>query len=1111
MRKIFLALLTLFLAGWFIPVRPALAQGEKSAVIVNPIRGKDFWSYNYSILDTPQKQYAVISQNHLPATWLVRFDALTDPKVVQFLKSLNPQQEIGLFLEVTPTLTQAAGVKYNQSANWHFASSILLTGYSPSDREKLIDTAVGKYKEIFGATPKSVGSWWIDAYSLDYLRDKYGIEANLDVADQYSTDQYQVWGQYWSTPFYPSKKNALVPAQSPENKIGVVTIQWATRDPYNGYGHGDFDSTYSVQPNDYMLHDLDSRYFAKLLDIYPQTTVGLENDFSWDKYGSEYQKQFQILSQKQQQGGLNVYSMAGFAQNYQAVNPGISPSVLISTDDPLGSGGKVVWFQTPKFRVGWFFGPDGSVIKDYRLFNDSVEESCFKTACPSLQLSYTAQQAIDEVNYSTKWVLDEGKISNFKSELTGDSAQISYTTQTGTNRVIKFLPNDIEINGKIQTISQAILTATTVQQVNQKIGGKFVSGFPDLAALPFETVKFLLFTLLFFFLPGWSLSRSKIAAIPLGWAIFTLAGFVFSYLKVNALLWAIPLLSLLGIRSVPKFIPPVPSFNGKNISLALTIGLGSLSWLLTTVKNGLLYPYGFGYWGPNGHDAIWHLALISQLKNNLPPADPVFAGENLSNYHYFFDLLLAKTSLLFAFSDQDLLFRFFPLLLAPLGGVLMFLVTKKLSGKFTAGLFATFFLYFGGSFGWILSFLRDRSLGGESTFWAQQGISTLLNPPFAISLVLLLAGLYFFTDFLKAKKLDLLLLLTITLLWGSLIEFKAYAGVLVLGGLGILSLEYLLRKKDFRPLFLLLGSGLLSLTVFLPNNSGASSLFVFKPLWFIKSMIEMPDRLNWVRFANTLQSGNQFKISAVYFLGTAAFLIGNLGWRFIGLFSLLRLGQQRFLFYLGSLAIALPLLFIQTGTNWNTIQFFYYGIFVFNILAGITLSFVWEKLSPKIAWPLVGVVLLLTLPTTFDTLGQYLPSRPPTALSAPEYQALNFLKQQPAGTVLTYPFDQYAKDKYWEPVPLYAYASTGYVAAFSGHPSFVDDTINLDILGLDYKGRLNDQKNIFKNRDEAKELLQKDNIKYIYLPKNINYQEDDGLMGIEKIFENSQVKIFKVL
>ena len=81
----------------------------------------------------------------------------------------------------------------------------------------------------------------------------------------------------------------------------------------------------------------------------------------------------------------------------------------------------------------------------------------------------------------------------------------------------------------------------------------------------------------------------------------------------------------------------------RNSLAAILIVLGTISWSLTMVKSGLIYDYGMGFWGPNGHDGIWHIALVkSLLRGSLDM--PVFAGEALKNYHIGFDFLLAGLS-----------------------------------------------------------------------------------------------------------------------------------------------------------------------------------------------------------------------------------------------------------------------------------------------------------------------------------------------------------------------------------------------------------------------------------------------------------------------------------
>lgn len=1130
-KLLILALIPLFiiLHSLFFFAAPVSAQvqNQKYSVIINPIRGTDFWSHSHDLLSTPRKQYEVISKNNQPATWLIRYDALKNQEAVNFLKGFNSSQEVGLFLEITPSLTQDSGVRYNETGNWHFVQSVLLVGYSSEDRIKMIDQSVKKYKEIFGKDPKSVGAWWIDAYSLNYLREKYGVIANLDVTDQYSTDGYQVWGQYWSVPFYPSKNNALIPAQSEQQKIGVVTMQWATRDPYNAYGSGVHDSTYSVQANDYMLHDLGIEYFEKLLDIYPQTTVGLENDFSWEQFGEEFTKQLNVLAQRSKQGRIIQRTMEGYAQNYISANPKLSPTVIINATDPLGGSGRVVWFQNTRYRAGWFYGPYGSVIRDLRMYNDSEKEPCFDKACRELNLAITSSKPLDEVSFRTKWVIDEGKISDFKLNQTADSAEITYKNQASDERKIKFLINDVQIDEKIQPVSFAILNALNIPTSEGKEGVTNTSFHGDnLLRITIGFIKFIVLTLFFFYIPGFVLSRNKLAAIPVGWALFTLLSYLLGYLRLDLSIWILPIISGIFYVKSKHYRHLIPADLKKYLWLVIILLIGSGCWMITSVKNGLNYAYGLGFWGPSGHDGIWHLSLSSELQRNFPPQNAIFAGEALHNYHYFFNLLVARSGSLLGIDNQDLLFRFFPLLFALLLGVLVARLTYHLaikSAKLTekqsmvATAFALFFVYFGGSFGWIVSYLRDRTFSGESMFWSMQSISTLLNPPFAISLVLLFTGLVLFitkeelhtSPIKKLWKKEFLYLLSLLLVWGTLIEFKAYAGVLLLVGLGLIALERLILTRSITVLVIFLGCLIISLLVFLPNNSASTSLFVFAPFWFITSMLQFQDRLFLPRLNLTIESGVFYKVIGGYAVGFVLFLVGNFGTRIISKIAIKELLKNRLFLYMILLGITIPTFFIQKGTNWNSIQFIYYSLMLTNIFAGIAIGIMYRRFK-KIA-VITGILLVLfTLPTTFNTIFEYSSSIPPAYLSTAELEGLNVLKKQPAGIVMTLPAPPTPVNRE-AGLPLVSYTSTAYVSAFSNHPVFIEDMMNLDILGIDYKARINLQRDFSKDRNRARNILKENNIAYIYVLKSQNFEDDEQRMGIQKIFENDEVRIFKVL
>ncbi len=1096
-----------------------MAVEPKQVTIVNPIRGQDFWENDYSILETPRKEYELIAKNNLPATWLIRYDALTSAEVVKFLRELNSNQEVGLFLEVTPSFAKDAGVSYNKSPNWHYAKSVLLIGYSVEDRKRLIDTAIKKYQEVLGVSPKSVGAWWIDAGSLGYLHQKYGVMTNMDVADQYSTDQYQVWGQYFSLPFYPSKTNALLTAQSEREKIGVVTIQWAIRDPYNSYGNGVGDSTYSVQSNDYLLHGLDTNYFKKLLDVYPQVTVGLENDFEWGKYQQEYQNQIDLISRSRGAGSVRAVSMDQFGEYYRSKNPALSPNVLLQANDPLGGDGKVIWYQTPKYRVGWFYRPGfGVAIRDLRIYDESSREECLEVACNSLDLEKSFLSAIDDVSYKNGWQIDEGGISDLKVSSAGEVVAISYKNQAGVNRSVRFLANDIEVNSKVFTLSSAILNHQSIEKTKVS-GGKdnysLVGPSQVIISQLINLAKFGLFSLVFFVLPGLVLSRGWLLAVPVGWTLFTVVSFGLGYLKMEVAIWILPVLAMIGggLTRVDRALK-WPRLERSDWPMLGLVIVGSLSWWLTVVKNGLEYGYGLGFWGPNGHDAIWHLSLISQLQQQVPPQNPILAGEALTNYHYFFDLLIARVGALSGISAADLLFRDFSLVLAILVGLLVYRLSEGMFGK-VAGWWAVFFVYFGGSWGWLVSFIRDRSFGGESMFWSQQGISTLLNPPFAISVAIFLTGCLLLVGWFEHQgRVKWWQWVSLVLIFGSLIEFKVYGGVLGLCGLAVIAV-YQLMKRRVGLMGVLVGSVGLALGVFLPNNANSSSLIVWSPFWLVNSMMDFSDRVGWQRLSLSRDSGNWFKFFGAESIGLLIFILGNLGTRLI---MVVKAGQlirqsikQEILMFLVTVmvvGVVLPLLFIQKGTNWNIVQFFYYFLLISNILAGAAVGWLWLKLGRPGRWVLGLTIVVLSLPTTINGLQNYLPERPPAMLPTSEIAALKFLEKQPPGVVMASGLEDIERFQFSEPVPLYGYTSTAYVSAFSHHPSFLEDTLNLEILGVDYRARLNEQRDFYRGMERSGQILERNNISYVYVLKINHFAIDEAKMGIRKIFENEDVAIY---
>jgi len=312
------------------------ASTDQFVTIVNPVR---ISKYTADVVENVRIQHEIIRANDLSATWLLRYDALNENNLQSLMRTFDSGQELGLFVEITQELCDSVGITYNDTGFWHHATSLFLSGYKQPERIKMIDKMFERFKEIYGYYPKSVGSWWTDSFSLQYMQEKYGVAANLTVADQFSTDGYQVWGQYFSSPFYPSKIHAGVPASTKENKLDVVNLQWAPRDPLNGY----YNSYYSTQDYKNSGIDLTTGYFEKLVRLYANKNenefghivVGLESDLAPDAYNGEFKNQINYIKKLSQESEHKVLTMGEFSEWYLKKYPDISPEYFIQTNDLL--------------------------------------------------------------------------------------------------------------------------------------------------------------------------------------------------------------------------------------------------------------------------------------------------------------------------------------------------------------------------------------------------------------------------------------------------------------------------------------------------------------------------------------------------------------------------------------------------------------------------------------------------------------------------------------------------------------------------------------------------------------------------------------------------------
>lgn len=569
----------------------------------------------------------------------------------------------------------------------------------------------------------------------------------------------------------------------------------------------------------------------------------------------------------------------------------------------------------------------------------------------------------------------------------------------------------------------------------------------------------------------------------------------------------------------------------KMILLVSILILGTLALSLTMIKSGLVYSFGAGFWGANGHDGIWHIALIESLSRgswNLP----VFAGAELQNYHIGFDLIVSIIHKLSFISVPVLYFQFLPPIFALLIGLSCYKFIRRWRNSFSASFWALFFVYFGGSFGWIVTIFKNRNFDGESLFWSQQSISTLINPPFALSLIFLFTGLYFLLVGVESRDIKRLTLATF--LFGILVQIKIYAGLLALSGLFAAGTWEFIKHRNLSVIKVFVGSLIISILLFFNYDSSKSGI-IFSPFWFLENMMALSDRVGWDRFYSAMvnyKSGHVYiKAFMAYSVAFALFIIGNFGTRIVSfryfVSNLIKPKKMTFMdVFLITVVLAgivVTTFFVQSGSPWNTIQFFYYSLIFSGVLASISIADSFEfsikkpiRIRGFFDLVLSFVIILLTIPTSFASLAHhYLPTTPPAKLSHDELKALKFLSEQPGGIILTYPFSKELAGIAQKnpPRPLYLYESTAYVSAYGKHDVFLEDEVNLDITGYDWKTRREQVEKFYLSLDHkfVQEFLKSNDIKYVYWLKGQRATLGEEQLGIVRIFENETVDIYRVL
>lgn len=453
------------------------------------------------LYQTVVKQVEIMKKYKLPGTFLLQYDALMDSRYQRLLKKLPAHSfEIGGWWEIPQPLVEKAGLTWRGRFPWDWHANVgFATGYTPAEREKLVDVYMADFKEIFGYYPKSVASWFIDAHTLNYMYEKYKIVASANCKDQVGTDGYTLWGGYWNQAYYPSKINSYMPAQTEANQTPVPVFRMLGSDPvrqYDDKGHGtNGQGVVTLEPV-YRFGGGDSAwvywYFREFIEgesmEYNYVQAGQENSFTWNAMKKGFEIQMPLIAKLRNQKKLRVETLAAsgewFRKKYK-----LTPATAVTVNKDIdASNKKTVWFNSRFYRFNLLWENNTLRFRDIHLFNENFPSYYTKHVATSNECSFFTLPFVDGYRWSAS---DKTAGLCFKAVVDGKE-----TLLEGGDPVIKdHVPGRLYIEWPLKIPGAKLLLDVDEKQITMKTEGMDnINWFLDLSASDSAHLPFTRFT-----------------------------------------------------------------------------------------------------------------------------------------------------------------------------------------------------------------------------------------------------------------------------------------------------------------------------------------------------------------------------------------------------------------------------------------------------------------------------------------------------------------------------------------------------------------------------------------------------------------------------------------
>ena len=363
---------------------------ELSPEYAEKTTGKKVGSMNEESLDIFRFQQDAAHKYGLKCTIQITYASLFNQAAIDEAIRYRREygDEIGLTLLGLPCPEFKAKYKTEDFCLWMF---------SDDKKKEIIDDVFGKFYECFGYYPVSTSCYFLDAFSINYIKEKYpSVKCAVAACWEEGPKAYHTCNNSWYTfldggpwnPWIPSKVNSHIPASCKEDDSGIVAIPHLSRDLIACFdGNGSNFGTHPQNVLRGMIYYKDGDkieypYLYNLIDQYHHLGK-YNNGFAynmmyvgpgWLNQAGRWECNYDLLAQSyldgmkyygklKQEGKLLDLTMGDFADYYRNTHHDYMDSENALWKDILyGSSKQYFWYYDPFMRTCLDFNQGGAMI-----------------------------------------------------------------------------------------------------------------------------------------------------------------------------------------------------------------------------------------------------------------------------------------------------------------------------------------------------------------------------------------------------------------------------------------------------------------------------------------------------------------------------------------------------------------------------------------------------------------------------------------------------------------------------------------------------------------------------------------------------------------------------